>query len=952
MKKLFFIIGLVLCCAFNYTQAQISCVSNFDYSGTAADPYTFIFVDNSYSFDNSEVITSWYWDFGQGITSTEANPQITFPDEGFWTPCLTIGTNYGCTTTTCDTLLVSSTGTGGGCTITANYIATVSGAAVSFTDFSNGAFLWYWDMGDGNTSLEQNPVYTYANPGSYVACLTVTDPEGCNDTYCDTLTISSGTGSDDCDASFTASANPASGATFSFFATAANSIGSNEFYWNFGDGNTSYQQNPEHTYTVDGTYEACLSLITPDSLFCDYCTPITVIGASGTGNECAAAASAFPADSLGTSGLWYFYATATGTPPFTYIWTLADGNVFTGETAEYELDWPTGIYDVCLEITDVTGCLASDCTSIYIEDGTGGDDCDASYQYFPDSAGTGVYNFYSTNGPTLSGEHYWTFDNGIISNDANPIHTFANAGIYTVCHVLTTTSTSGSIVTCDACQDIEVTIAGGGDDCLTTFTYFPIDSIPTPGYEEWMFVGTTTGSTAPVTYEWVFANGDTYTGSSFTTSLSSPGTYELCLYATDADGCTAEECQAFTLSDNGGGCYADFQEGALGDNVFAFYPVSQDPAASYFWDFGDGNTSTVAYPEHTFTEAGIYTVCLTLSNAFGETCSYCIDLVVDNAETGYSLCGGVFVENLTGAGTAFAATVYLFELNTAGEYTAIAEQIIQGLTTSSPLDSAGAFYCFNNVAAGDYIIKAALDPSSLLADGVVPTYYGDVIFWNDASMISLNDNEYNANINMITIGGGAPNLAVTAMNDGIVNGHVMQNELGLANVQVMLLNPDNTPAAYTFTDANGYYEFTGLDNGDYQVYVEMIGVVCTPYELALIDGENVFEDINFGYDGEGNVTPPSVIDGIVYTLGNDIRTLEVYPNPVQNQATIELAGAINSTQNLQVRIFDVTGKLINNYKMASSNNTLTIDASNLVSGIYFVHLTDSNQQLFVAKIMR
>ncbi|RIN72313.1 hypothetical protein BU015_12605, partial [Staphylococcus simulans] len=48
--------------------------------------------------------------------------------------------------------------------------------------------------------------------------------------------------------------------------------------------------------------------------------------------------------------------------------------------------------------------------------------------------------------------------------------------------------------------------------------------------------------------------------------------------------------------------------------------------------------------------------------------------------------------------------------------------------------------------------------------------------------------------------------------DGIQN----SNEVGIAGVTVTLTKPDGTTET-TVTDANGKYEFTGLENGDYTV---------------------------------------------------------------------------------------------------------------------------------------
>jgi PKD repeat protein len=71
--------------------------------------------------------------------------------------------------------------------LTASFSANIQTAqwpvAVSFTDNSSGnPDSWYWNFGDGNTSIEQNPVHTYNNTGLYTVSLIV-----CNGNICDTL---------------------------------------------------------------------------------------------------------------------------------------------------------------------------------------------------------------------------------------------------------------------------------------------------------------------------------------------------------------------------------------------------------------------------------------------------------------------------------------------------------------------------------------------------------------------------------------------------------------------------------------------------------------------------------------------------------------------------------------------------------------------------------------------
>ncbi|MCP3915233.1 MAG: PKD domain-containing protein, partial [bacterium] len=132
--------------------------------------------------------------------------------------------------------------------------------AVSFSDLSNGLVTsWSWDFGDGATSTQQNPSHTYTSSGSYTVALTVTGPGG-NDGETKTgyITVNAAAPV----AEFTGS--PLSGTAplaVGFTDQSAGEVSS--WSWDFGDGATSTQQNPSHTYTSSGSYTVALTVTGP-----------------------------------------------------------------------------------------------------------------------------------------------------------------------------------------------------------------------------------------------------------------------------------------------------------------------------------------------------------------------------------------------------------------------------------------------------------------------------------------------------------------------------------------------------------------------------------------------------------------------------------------------------------------------------------------------------------------
>lgn len=128
---------------------------------------------------------------------------------------------------------------------------------VSFSDSSRGGEpdAYLWDFGDGTTSDRRNPSHTYKSNGEYDVRLTVTNIYGS-----DTKTVPAYIGVGDAPAAgFAASATDGT-VPLSILFTDASRNSPTAWAWDFGDGSTSAEMNPSHTYTSPGTYTVKLSV--------------------------------------------------------------------------------------------------------------------------------------------------------------------------------------------------------------------------------------------------------------------------------------------------------------------------------------------------------------------------------------------------------------------------------------------------------------------------------------------------------------------------------------------------------------------------------------------------------------------------------------------------------------------------------------------------------------------
>ena len=169
----------------------------------------------------------------------------TFLTNGDFNVCLT-ATNIVASDTYCEIIVVDS------------YVAPLADFSfagdptVAFTDLStNTPSAWDWEFGDGGTSTEQNPTYTYLIDGDYNVCLTASNAAG-SSTDCQVVNIGNTPKIPVVDFTWSIS-----GTTVVFTDISTNLP--DYWDWDFGDGGSSTEQNPSHFYPSPDNYTVCLT---------------------------------------------------------------------------------------------------------------------------------------------------------------------------------------------------------------------------------------------------------------------------------------------------------------------------------------------------------------------------------------------------------------------------------------------------------------------------------------------------------------------------------------------------------------------------------------------------------------------------------------------------------------------------------------------------------------------
>jgi PKD repeat protein len=146
-------------------------VAQFTHS--AEDPCVgeFAFIDQSQHTPSSR-----YWTFGDGATSTLANPIHNYTKPGTYKVTLRVNNAFGFDTSS---VFITANPFYVGFGTSADTVE-LTNATVNFYDSSLTANAWNWNFGDGSTDNTQNPVHTYAAQGTYIVNLSATDARNCN----------------------------------------------------------------------------------------------------------------------------------------------------------------------------------------------------------------------------------------------------------------------------------------------------------------------------------------------------------------------------------------------------------------------------------------------------------------------------------------------------------------------------------------------------------------------------------------------------------------------------------------------------------------------------------------------------------------------------------------------------------------------------------------------------
>jgi len=486
--------------------------------------------------------------------------------------------------------------------------------AAAATDTDGTIASYSWAFGDGASSTQPNPTHMYSAAGTFTATVTVTDNGGASfeagvDIAVDTPANQPPTA--------TAAATP----TFGVAPLAVNFTGSGtdpdgtiaSYGWMFGDGGSSALQNPSHTYQSSGNFTATLTVTDNGGATGSKTISIAV----GTNQPPTAVASATP-----TSGKAPLLVAFTGSGTdsdgtiASYSWAFGDGGTSNTQNPSHTYQSP-GNYNATLTVTDNGGAKGTSTVAITA---VANQSPTAAVTAVPTSGPAPLAVTFTGSGSDPDGtiaSYAWTFGDGGTSNAQNPSHTYQTGGNF----IATLTVADNNGATGSASAAITATSSGNQPPLASA------SATPTSGKAPLVVAFTGSGSDSDGTiasYAWTFGDGGSSSVQNPSHTYQTAGNYTATLTVTDNNGATGSSTVGISVLNNQAPTASASATPTSGTVplLVTFTGTGADSdgtVASYAWTFGDGGSSSLQNPTHTYGSAGSYTATLTVTDNSGAT---------------------------------------------------------------------------------------------------------------------------------------------------------------------------------------------------------------------------------------------------------------------------------------------------------------------------------------------
>ena len=877
------------------------------------------------NFSNATTGSPVYtWDFGDGSPSaSSATPSHTYTTAGSYSVTL-IAAQGSCSDTLVSPSMINVTAKP-----TASYAAPSAvclGDTIHFTNLSNGngstITAYTWNFGDGSpSSSATQPSHLFSSAGNYSVTLT-TQAGGCSD-----------------DTTIVIAVNPAPQVNFSSNSTTGcgpqtiqftnATTGSPAYSWNFGDGSSlSTATNPSHLYSNSGTYT--VTLIASQGSCGDTLVQTNMITIAPQPTAAFSASNVCLGDTVHFSNL----SSGNGGTITSYSWNFGDGSPVNSLQNPAHLYTTSGSFTVTLSAA--TSMCSDDSTlSIVVSP--------APQVQFSSSTSSGCspvsVNF--TNTTTGAPVYTWNFGDGSPSSSLTaPTHVYSSAGTYTVTLIATQGSCADtlSIQNMISVQSSPIAQFSASTPCFGDTLYFTNQSQP--------------NGTSISGYTWNLGDGSPQSSQTDVAHYyNTAGSYSVTLITSGTGGCSDTATQLVNVlprptvtfsASTATGC----------DSLTVNFTNTTTGANTYHWSFGDGDTSALQSPSHSFTSPGSYTVGLTAQATGGcsATRAYVNMVIVRRspiaqfASSASSICPGDCISFTDNSGTGITGWQWTFA----------------GANPSSASVSNPSMVCYPNIGTYDVglTVTDGYCSGSSTMNGMVhvvncsqlpkANFISSDTGLCGGSCISFVSMSLNATSWQWSFPGASPSSSTdenpssvcysTPGNYSVVL--LVSNASGsdsLRMINFIQVNPN--PATPSFSQTGD--TLMASPAAAYQWYfngVPISGATSQRF-IATLSG-NYSVEIT---DGKGctAISPVRYVAlvGIEETQSQIILLL--YPNPVEGQLNLLIHSGTNTKAN--VALVDALGQILlsRDIQLNSDDQLFTFDCTNFAPGLYWVRISSA-----------
>lgn len=361
--------------------------------------------------------------------------------------------------------------------------------------------------------------------------------------------------------------------------------------------------------------------------------------------------------------------------------------------------------------------------------------------------------------------------------------------------------------------------------------------------------------------------------------------------------------------------------------------TDNEKVTSWQWDLGDGHSSALQNPTHTYKKPGLYKVQLKIKAASdrGNETSKISKLIYIPESENYHIGGHCFADYFP----ITRGKAFLYRVENENMLIAVDTVIIDTL----------GYYYFYQVPVGNYSVKTQPDDRSDAYSHLIPTYFGDEAYWEKATTLIHQQTNWEYDIKLVE--GKSPTAGNGEIRGKVlINGSSRYGDVDLAaGVDIYLFDENNELLMSHYTDKNHEFVFDMLGMGTYWISPEIAGLPEQKIKVDLTNSSPSKTDIEF------NIMHPEFNMYVQESLTTKINEVGLpYPNPASNQLTIEIYSDASSQGVIEV--IDLQGKIIS-HQTVLLNGGLTktiVQTNTLKNGIYMLIVKSDgiiNQRRFV-----